>query len=117
MSERIQSHQAKTILGVSLRSVQNLAARGVLPSAAQYARDWTFDEEALRRYVAECEQATRDKAKVRISAAPSKKPIDHASSHGLQADYERALGIKPGQPRRKRRKANSTTTKPTEDND
>ena len=45
VSERIQSHQARAILGISLRSVQNLAARGVLPSAAQYARDWTFDEE------------------------------------------------------------------------
>lgn len=100
-----------------MRSVQNLAAEGVLPSAAQYRRDWTFDETALRRYVAEREQAAREKAKVRIKAFSQKKPIDGAPSHGLQAEYERALGIKPGQPRRKGRKARSTAAKPTEGND
>ena len=118
-SERIQSHQARAILGVSLRSVQNLAARGVLPSAAQYDRDWTFDEKALRRYVAEREQDTRDKAKVRIKTEPSKKkPVDRAPSHGSQAAYEQALGLKPGQPRRKRRRQTQpTSTKSAKDND
>lgn len=119
MSERIQSHQARAILGVSLRSVQNLAAGGVLPSAAKYARDWTFDEAALRRYVTEREQATRDKAKVRIKLATSeRKSVDRAPSHGSQAAYERALGLKPGQPRRKRRRQTQpTSTKPAKDND
>ena len=118
VSERIQSHQARAILGVSLRSVQNLAAGGVLPSAAKYARDWTFDEKALRGYVAEREQATRDKARVRINAAPSnKKSVDRAPSHGSQAAYEQALGLKPGQPRRKRRhQTQPTATKPIKDN-
>jgi hypothetical protein len=114
VSERIQSHQAKAILGISLRSVQDLAARGLLPSAAQYARDWTFDEKVLRRYVAEREQAAREKAKVRINAAPpQKKSVDRAPSHGSQAAYEQALGLKRRQPRRKRRKAHSNPAKPT----
>ena len=104
-------------MGIPLRSVQNLAARGVLPSAAQYKRDWTFDEKALRRYVAEREQATRDKAKIYIKGEPSKKrPIDRAPSHESQTAYERALGLKPGQPRRKvRRQAQSTSTEPAKD--
>jgi Helix-turn-helix domain len=119
VSERIQSNQAMAILGVPLRSVQNLAAGGVLPSAAKYVSGWTFDEKALRRYVAEREQATRDKAKVRIKAAPSKKkPVDRAPSYGSQAAYERARGIKPGQPRRKeRRQIQPTSTKPPKDSD
>ena len=117
MSERIQSHQAQAILGISLRSVQNLAARGVLPSAAQYDRDWTFDEKALRSYVAEREQVTRDKAKVDIKNEFSrKKTIERAPSHGSQTAYERALGLKPDQSRRKViHQPRSASTKPAKD--
>ena len=119
VSERIQSHQAKSILGISLRAVQDLAARSLLPSAAQYRRSWTFEEKALRSFVAEREQATRERAKVRVTAEPSKKkPIDRAPSHRSQAAYEQALGLKPGQPHRKaRRKRHPASTKPTKDNE
>jgi hypothetical protein len=119
VSERIQSDQAVSILGISLRAVQDLADRGLLPSAAQYRRNWTFNEQVLRNYVAEREQATRDKAQVRIKTAPSnRKPVDRAPSHGWQAAYEKALGLKPGEPRHKRpRQTQPASTKPARDSD
>lgn len=48
--ERIRAHHAATILGVELRTVQALAARGELPGAAKIGGLWTFDESALRRF-------------------------------------------------------------------
>jgi hypothetical protein len=105
MSERIQSRAAKDILGVPLRSVQNLAAQGELPSAAQYKRNWTFDEAALRRYVAEREQATQDRAKAHnMPAPPTKRTVNRAPSHAAQAAYERALGLKPDRSKRSHRR-------------
>lgn len=51
--ERIRAHHAATILGVELRTVQALAARGELPGAAKIGGLWTFDESALRLWIME----------------------------------------------------------------
>jgi hypothetical protein len=52
MSERIQARAAASLLGVTARTVQNLAARGELPSAAKIGKVWTFDAYKLARHVA-----------------------------------------------------------------
>lgn len=48
--ERIRAHHAATILGVELRTVQALAARGELPGAAKIGGLWTFDVKILNRF-------------------------------------------------------------------
>jgi excisionase family DNA binding protein len=48
--ERVLSNKAVAILGLPLRTVQQLAARGEL-GAAKLGRCWTFDLEKLRRFV------------------------------------------------------------------
>jgi hypothetical protein len=106
MSERIQSRAAKSILGIALRSVQSLAAQGKLPSAAQYKRNWTFEEAALRRFVAEQEQATQDRARARsYPVSTTKKAVKSAPSYAAQTAYERALGLKPDRSKHPRRRS------------
>ena len=52
---RIQSAAAARILGVSRRSVQDLALRGKLPGAARIGGLWTFDASRLAAFVAQRE--------------------------------------------------------------
>ena len=102
MSERIQTNQAKNILGVSKRSVQNFAAQGLLPSAAQIGRCWTFDEAELRRHVLDRQAAALEKASRSHNLVSSrKKTVERAPSHGRQASYEQVLGLNPDRQRRK----------------
>ncbi|MDF2809900.1 MAG: hypothetical protein K0S56_931 [Microvirga sp.] len=51
MRERRRSYEAAGILGISVRSVQSLAAKGELPGAAKVGGLWTFDETALRSWL------------------------------------------------------------------
>lgn len=49
--ERVRAYEAAGVLGISVRTVQALAARGELPSAAKVGGLWTFDEKALRSWL------------------------------------------------------------------
>lgn len=57
--ERVRADRAACILGVERRTVQQLAQHGKLPGAAKVGRVWTFNELALRDWLAgkaaECE--------------------------------------------------------------
>jgi hypothetical protein len=48
---RIQSAAAARTLGVSQRSVQELALRGELPGAARIGGVWTFDADRLAAFI------------------------------------------------------------------
>jgi hypothetical protein len=54
--ERISASAASDILGLPVRTVQQLAARGDIPGAAKFGRSWTFDQEKLRRLIREKER-------------------------------------------------------------
>jgi excisionase family DNA binding protein len=56
--ERVSIDKAAAILGLSVRTVQALAARGEIAGAAKIGRRWTFDPEKLRRLVKQREQET-----------------------------------------------------------
>jgi hypothetical protein len=45
--ERVQAPRVASMLGISLRQVQDMAARGEIPTAARFGARWTFDECAL----------------------------------------------------------------------
>ena len=67
---RIQSGAAARILGVSQRSVQELALRGELPGAARIGGIWTFDADKLAAFVAQRERdAERPDARKRVKPA------------------------------------------------
>lgn len=55
-SERGGVAEAAAILGLPVRTVQDMAARGELPGAAKFGRRWTFDPEKLRRFVRDKER-------------------------------------------------------------
>lgn len=67
---RIQSAAAARVLGVSRRTVQELALRGELPGAARIGGVWTFDAERLTSFVKERE---RDAESVTISHVRSRR--------------------------------------------
>lgn len=59
--ERIRADAAAGILGVEVRTVQALAARGEVPGAAKIGGLWTFDESALRSWIKERTQCQKDR--------------------------------------------------------
>jgi excisionase family DNA binding protein len=63
--ERALINKAVAILGLPLRTVQQLAARGELPGVAKIGRRWTFNLEELRRHVKQRERKTWQSAKPR----------------------------------------------------
>ncbi|MBZ9939195.1 helix-turn-helix domain-containing protein [Mesorhizobium sp. BR1-1-16] len=58
--ERVRAPVAATILGIEVRTVQALAARGELPGAAKVGKLWTFDETALRLWIKERSACPKD---------------------------------------------------------
>ena len=58
--ERIRVDAAARILGVEVRTVQALAARGEVPGAAKIGGLWTFDESALRSWIKERTQCPKN---------------------------------------------------------
>ena len=92
MAKRVQSREAARILGLSIRSVQGMAIRGEIPSAARIGARWTFDVERLQSWIKELEAENCRKF--------SFKPLsqDRAASRfvGPPSDeaYERALKFK-----------------------
>lgn len=83
-SERIQSLRVAMILGVTTRKVQEMAARGELPSAARIGRRWTFNEAAVRRWLQQQEMT------VQSSASRARSPLFEAA---LDRVYEEAIGL------------------------
>ena len=62
MLERIKAKRVAEITGLSVRQIQNMGARGLLPTAAKMGAAWTFNERAIRQWVADQEDETRRKA-------------------------------------------------------
>lgn len=59
MSERITVEEASPILGLPARTIQQMAARGIIPGAAKFGRRWTFDERKLRAFIRGREEETQ----------------------------------------------------------
>src|SRR5579871_1628352 len=85
MAERINVRRVADILGVSIRTVQGMAIRGEIPSAARIRKTWTFRETAVRDWIATLEQETAERAKA------AKAHHDRWRDRGVSAAYERAI--------------------------
>ena len=79
-AERVSIHKAVAILGLPLRTVQELSARGEIPGAAKLGRRWSFDIEKLRRLVRQRERETWQNGKHRPDATGAAIP----SGRGLK---------------------------------
>ena len=89
----IQAPEAARIVGVSVRQIQNMAARGLLPSAAKIGSVWTFQRGAIldyrRRKVGEaCQRAANV---ISIGATASGTAASVFVAETLDEAYERAL--------------------------
>jgi excisionase family DNA binding protein len=91
MVERIQSPAVANILGVTTRAVQEMAARGDLPSAARIGRRWTFEESAIRKYVRTKEDECR---RISIRGAGRGGVALRLPDAITDEAYERAIGLK-----------------------
>ena len=62
-AERIQAEHVAAIIGAPVRTVQVMAARGELPTAAKIGRRWTFNEGAIRDWLRGKETQCQNDAK------------------------------------------------------
>ena len=90
----IQAPAAAFILGVSVRQVQNMAARGLLPSAAKMGSVWTFRRGAILDYRRQKERETCQRAAnvISIGEVASGTAVSVCVVGTLDEAYERALG-------------------------
>jgi excisionase family DNA binding protein len=90
--ERIRAIEASDILGVELRTVQAMAARGELPGAAKVGKLWTFDEKALQGFL----PAFRESQE-----RPAKPPVEKRDIvYVVQCDYRVKIGYTANLPSR-----------------
>jgi hypothetical protein len=85
---RIQSAAAARILGVSQRSVQELALRGELPGAARIGGVWTFDSERLAAFVS---QRERDAEACNIDVPRTARPPSRPTQARVNAAYQQLM--------------------------
>jgi excisionase family DNA binding protein len=84
---RIQSTAVAAILGVSKRTVQQLALRGELPSATRIGGVWRFDAERLAAFV---KQRERDAERPAVSR-PAPKQTRLPTRSQTNAAYARLM--------------------------
>jgi hypothetical protein len=58
MRERITIEAAQPLIGLPIRTVQAMAAKGEIPGAAKMRRRWTFDRVKLEGWIVQKEQET-----------------------------------------------------------
>jgi hypothetical protein len=91
--ERIKTAEAALILGLSVRTVQAMAARGELPGAARIDHQWTFNEAKIREFIADRERET-ERRTANIRQVLSHRPTAceaPPSEHTIQKRYEEAM--------------------------
>jgi excisionase family DNA binding protein len=89
--ERIKTAEAAPILGLSVRTVQAMAARAELPGAARIGQQWTFNEAKLREFIADKERETERKA-ANIRQALGHRPTARPPpEYAIQQRYEEAM--------------------------
>lgn len=66
--QRIRAAEVAEILGLGVRCVQKMAARGELPSAAQIGKLWTFDKARIEQFLADAETDVKSRKETITSA-------------------------------------------------
>jgi excisionase family DNA binding protein len=108
--ERIKTAEAALIVGLSVRTVQAMAARGELPGAARIGSLWTFNEAKLQQFILDKEHETeRRAANIRQALSrPTARGVRPPSERAVEKRYEETMAQllenllrKPGDARRR----------------
>ena len=97
--ERIRARKVVEITSLSLRQVQEMSARGLIPSAAKLGSVWTYNEAAIRKWVREAEEENvrqamaSEQAFRRISARPPIAWPEHDAAY-YRKTYDEAMGTR-----------------------
>lgn len=92
--ERITSEDVQAITGLTLRTVQNLADRRIIPSAAKLGGRWMFDEQSVRRWIRlkEAEECEAQKNPTTPTIISTGSKVWHTSrSKSEENKYEKAF--------------------------
>lgn len=92
-SDRIQSPAVAAKLGVTAKTVREMAERGEIPSAARMGHRWTFDAETIRRFVRRKEEEVCQTTSIR-GVGRGGRVLKLADATSDEA-YERAIGLRP----------------------
>ena len=86
MRERITIEDAQPLIGLPIRTVQAMAAKGEIPGAAKMRRRWTFDRVKLEGWIVHKEQETWQNAQSRrpvvIGGGPPSGPPRWSTGEG-----------------------------------
>ncbi len=93
-SERCRTARVADITSLSVRQIQHMAARGLLPSAAKLGNVWTFNEKVIRQWIEEKERETYEKAS--IGEMAFRVPAFDPEARRYEEAYEQAFGLKRG---------------------
>lgn len=92
---RIPVAQVADMIGLTVRAVQQMAARGDIPSAAKFGRRYTFDALTIRRWIKQRE-AELCPTKTYSAEAPSGGAGFRLPDATSNEAYERLIGLRPG---------------------
>lgn len=96
---RVKASAIAERLGITARTVANLAANGSLPSAAKIGKVWTFDPARIEQFIREQEAATEASAWVKRTCSGGAKSGgfelpsgDEKSAKAFERGISRLLG-------------------------
>ena len=96
MTERIRSAEVARLTGLSVRAVQDLAARGEIHGAARFGRIWTFDHARIRAWIKMRELWPSEFPKDAIGAATFCGASSPSPAASIADRYEQLIRQKPG---------------------
>lgn len=99
--ERVSISQAVQISGLKMRTLQNLAAQGVIPGAAKPAGRWTFDIAQLRQWARQTPENTLPCRKISSFVTASTGAVSRSPDVSTANLYMSVLNQRGG--RRQRR--------------
>jgi hypothetical protein len=92
--DRILSDEVRQLTGLPLRTVQALAERGKIPSAAKLCGRWTFNRIDVQRWIAEKEGEACQKTFIAVAGGASGGLAFKSGAPKYDAVYEQLLNQK-----------------------
>lgn len=98
--ERVTVHDAVRITGICIRTLQNLAAQGLIPGAAKPAGRWTFDIVLLRKWAQQTPGKPEKWQRTSISEAIPTTRVSRLPDEHTASLYMSVLSLRSGPKRR-----------------
>ena len=98
--ERVTVNDAVRITGICIRTLQNLAAQGLIPGAAKPAGRWTFDILLLRKWAQQTPGKPEKWQRTYISEATPTTRVSRSPDEHTANLYMSVLSLRSGPKRR-----------------